>query len=242
MFLTLTGTCYFEGPMLTKRSFVILNECLKNIFQNLIPNRIIKCNYRHPPWMTDDMKTKLKERPKQTKKYYKNANMKSDFDKAVAKSKKCTEAISAAKDKYIKLVYEKLNDPLTAPKTYWKISNRLLSNKKVPDTPPLLFDGEIISNNCQKTTIFNKYFASQCTPLQNSSNLPTLRLRTDKTFSSLSISEDDIFAVIENLNSKKSYGSLKSLCQRTDKEKIDPAASISSMNFIAMTTCQTLII
>ena len=36
--------------------------------------------------------------------------------------------------------------------------------------------------------------------------LPTLRLRTDKTLSSLNISEDDIFAIIENLNSNKSHG------------------------------------
>ena len=37
-------------------------------------------------------------------------------------------------------------------------------------------------------------------------SLTTLRLRTDKALSSLNISEDDIFAVIENLNSNKSYG------------------------------------
>ena len=36
--------------------------------------------------------------------------------------------------------------------------------------------------------------------------LPTLRLRTDKTLFSLNISEDDIFAIIENLNSNKSHG------------------------------------
>ena len=30
----------------------ILNEFLKNIFHNFMPNRIIKCNYRDPPWMT----------------------------------------------------------------------------------------------------------------------------------------------------------------------------------------------
>ena len=37
---------------------------------------------------------------------------------------------SAAMDKYIKQMCEKLNDPLTDPKTYWKIINRFLSNKK----------------------------------------------------------------------------------------------------------------
>ena len=79
-----------------------------------------------------------------------------------------------AKDKYIKQICEKLNDLLTAPKTYWKILNCLLSNKNVPAIPPLQFDGEIISNFSQKAAIFNKSFASQCTPLQNSSSLSTL--------------------------------------------------------------------
>ena len=52
----------------------ILNECLKNIFCNFIPNRIIKCNYRDPSWMTDAIKSKLKERSYLTKTYYKYGN------------------------------------------------------------------------------------------------------------------------------------------------------------------------
>ena len=66
---------------------------LKNIIRNFINNRIIKYNYRHPSWMTDDMKTKLKERSKLTKKYYKNGNIKFDFDMVIAKSNKSRQAI-----------------------------------------------------------------------------------------------------------------------------------------------------
>ena len=40
----------------------LLTECLKNILHNFIPNRIIKCNYSDPPWMTDVIKSKLKAR------------------------------------------------------------------------------------------------------------------------------------------------------------------------------------
>ena len=58
---------------------------------------------------------------------------------------------------------EKLNHPLTTPRGYWKISNRLLSNKKFPAIPPLLVDGKIISNFSQKAAIFNKSFVSQYT-------------------------------------------------------------------------------
>ena len=90
----------------------------KNIFHNFIPHRITKCNYRHSPWMREMWKTKLKEWSKLTKIYYKKVNMKSDFDKVIAKSNECTEAILAAKGKYIKQMCEKLNVPLTVSKTY----------------------------------------------------------------------------------------------------------------------------
>ena len=115
------------------------------------------------------------------------------------------EIISAGKDKYIIQMCKKLNDPITVPKTYWKI-NCFLSNKNIPVIPSLLVNGEIISNFSQKASIFNKSFASQCTPLQNSSILPTFYLRTDETLSSLKISDNDIFAIIKNLNPNKSHG------------------------------------
>ena len=49
----------------------------------------------------------------------------------------------------------------------------------------------------KKWLIFNKYFASQCTPLQNSSSLPTFYLKTEKSLFSVSISEDDILALLK---------------------------------------------
>ena len=94
----------------------------------------------------------------------------------------------------------------TAPETYWKIISRFLNNKKFSAIPPLLVNGEIISNFSQKTSIFNKFFAPQCTPLQNSSSLPTFYLRTDETLSSLNINGNDIFVIIKNLTPNKSHG------------------------------------
>ena len=40
----------------------------------------------------------------------------------------------------------------------------------------------------------------------NSSSLPTFYLRTDETLLSLNISDDDIFAIIKNINPTKSNG------------------------------------
>ena len=72
----------FRGANVNKK-VDILNECLKNIFHNFIPNRILKCNYRDPPWMTDVIKSQLKERPCLTKTYYKYGERKTDFKKLI---------------------------------------------------------------------------------------------------------------------------------------------------------------
>ena len=50
----------------------ILNECLLNVFHNFIPNKKIKFNYKGPPWMTETVKSKLRERSNLVKRYYKN--------------------------------------------------------------------------------------------------------------------------------------------------------------------------
>ena len=102
-----------------------------------------------------------------------------DLEKALTKSNECTEIILAAKEKYINKLGTKLSNSETAPKTYLKILNRFLSNKKIPSIPPLLVNGEMISSFSKKAELFNKFFASQCTPLSN------ITIRTDKRLSSL---------------------------------------------------------
>ena len=96
----------------------LLNETLLNIFRNYIPNKKIKCDYRQPPWMTDDIKKSLKERSKLTKTYYKNGQQKIDYDKVLEKSADCTKKITQAKNDYINKMTDKLQNPSTAPKTY----------------------------------------------------------------------------------------------------------------------------
>ena len=178
----------FQGKTVNQK-VNILNECLLNVFHNFIPNKKIKFNYKDPPWMTEIVKSKLRERSNLVKRYYKNGKKNTDLEKALTKSNECTEIILAAKEKYINELSKKLSNPETAPKTYWKILNRFLSNKKIPSIPLLLVNGEMISNFSKKAELFNKFFASQCTPLSNTSTLPPLTIRTDKRISSLKINE-----------------------------------------------------
>ena len=54
----------------------------------------------------------------------------------------------------------KREDSNTASKTYWSILNRFLYNKKIRTIPPLLVDGNFISNFCEKANLFNNGFDS----------------------------------------------------------------------------------
>ena len=72
--------------------------------------------------------------------------------------------------------------------------------------PLLLVNDKIISNFSEKANLFSKYFASQCTPLENNSSLPTCCLKTEKSLSSLEISETYIFAITKNLDPNESHG------------------------------------
>ena len=85
-----------------------------------------------------------------------------------------------------------LNDKRADPKVYWTVLNNFMNNIKIPSVPPILISSETITNIVQKASIFNDFFASQCTPLENNSKLPFLLMSTDKRLSAVSIKKYDI--------------------------------------------------
>ena len=112
----------------------------------------------------------------------------------------------AAKEKHLTRLSAKLEDPSTGSKTYWSILNRFLSNKKLPIIPPILVDDRVVSNFAEKTELFNSYFASQCTPVTNKSQLPFLEFKTGKRIEKITFNDGDIYLIIKNLNVDKAYG------------------------------------
>ena len=147
--------------------------------------------------MTDNIKKSLKERCKLRNFFYKNGQKKIDHDKVLEKSEECTKQILEAKKNYILKMTKKLADSNTSPKTYWTILNRLLYNGKLPKIPPLLVNGTLVSSLCKKANIFNKFFASICTPIDNAICLPSFSFRTGSRIKSFRVTENDILAIIK---------------------------------------------
>ena len=74
--------------------------------------------------------------------------------------------------------------------------------------------GKLISNFKKKAGIFSSHFAAQCSVVNNTSKLPNLQLRTNHQLNNFTINEEDIIAMVRNLNPNKGHGccDIISLC------------------------------
>ena len=73
--------------------------------------------------------------------------------------------------------------------------------------PPLLVDNNFVTDIQTKANIFNKFFAQQCTPLENSSVLPVnQKFLTQSRLNSIDINENEVLSIIRALNIHKAHG------------------------------------
>ena len=64
----------------------------------------------------------------------------------------------------------------------------------------------MVSDFCKKANIFNNFFASICTPIDNTSCLPSFSYRTGSRIKSFQVTENDILAIIKSLDPNKAHG------------------------------------
>ena len=103
------------------------------------------------------------------------------------------DLISYKKDLYYENLAKKLNNPLLQAKTYCSILKSFYNDRKVPLIPPVLIVDKFVTNIQTKTNIFNKFFAQQCQPLNNASDLPTNQIfLTQSRLGSLNFNEGEL--------------------------------------------------
>ena len=144
-------------------------------------------------------------------------------------STEISDMILKRKEKYHHLSL-KLNNPNTSAKTYWSVLKSFYNDTKVPLIPPLLVNNKIVSDFTKEANLFNDFFATQCTPLTNSSVLPsTIPFKTHSRLNFISFEKEDILKIIRNLNVNKAHGhddiSIRIL-KICDSEVVDPLSLI----------------
>ena len=73
-------------------------------------------------------------------------------------------AVVTSKSPYLTNMGNKVNDPNTSKKSYWKIVNRVMTKCRSPKIPPLI-NNQFILECKEKVKLFNDFFSQQCKPL-----------------------------------------------------------------------------
>ena len=73
--------------------------------------------------------------------------------------------------------------------------------------PPIIVNNKLGSYHKEKANHFNKLFASQCTPIDNDSQIPdSVVLKTEARLSSITCEDNDILKIIRNPDISKVHG------------------------------------
>ena len=149
----------FDGKD-THAQVALFNETLLNFFSNFIPRRAKIFIDSDPPWMTEDIKNKIKLKNNLYRQCMKHQTQISSLLKVEDLRIEISNLITKSKEKYYQHINAKLNDLSLSNKTYWSILKTFYNGKKVPIIPLLFiiffFFLQIIKKNLLFLTFFCK--------------------------------------------------------------------------------------
>ena len=150
-------------------------DILLKIMSNFIPNKTKKFVLRDPPWITKSLKAMLNRKNKLFNNYKIPRYKEEDEVRLDAFRLECQNAVETAKLSYLTNIGNKVNNPCTSQKSYWKIVSGLMNKCRVPKITPLLINNQFILNCAEKAKYVSDFFLQQCKPIINNSILPKPR-------------------------------------------------------------------
>ena len=184
----------------------LLNDIILNIFTNFVPNTVITCDNRDPPWINDNIKNKIKWKNSMYKNYKRNDKKTEDYELLVKAVSEVSQLIEKSKDEYFYRLGKQLNYPNASTKSYWTILKTFYNKRKIPVIPPLLVNISFMTDFKEKANLFNDFFCKQSTPVANDSTLPILLETPNETLTSIEIIASDIGKIIKALKVNKAHG------------------------------------
>ena len=120
---------------------------------------------RDPPWMTKSLETMLNRKNKLFKNYKKHRYKEEDNVRLEVFRIECQKAVETAELSYLTNMGNKVNDPGTSQKSYWKIINRVMNKCRAPKIPPLLINNRFILECSEKLNVLMIFSRINVSPL-----------------------------------------------------------------------------
>ena len=118
-----------------------------------------------------------------------------------------SNAITSSKLKYNERLANKLNNPKTAQKVYYKILKTFVNGTNISLIPLLLADNQLVPNFLVKANLFNDYFSKQCMIIDNNRSITAkITFENKERLSTFEICSDDIIKLVRSLDPNKARG------------------------------------
>ena len=131
----------------------VFTDILLNIMSNYVPNETKRFVPRDPPWFNKPLKWMLNRKNRIYKNYKRHGYREEDKARLDTFQSECKLAVENAKLSYLTDLGNKVNDPNTSKKSYWKIISRVMNKCRAPKIPPLLVNNVFILNCRDKILI-----------------------------------------------------------------------------------------
>ncbi len=182
-----------------------MRNSIINAASETIPNKLVTIRPNDIPWFNNNIRKLLRKRKKAHKKA-KLANTESAWSEFRKLRNEVTKLIRKCKSEYEAKIIEKVNDPNTTAKDWFKLAKQLKSKNKSTTIPTLIDDGNEAISDEDKTELLNKFFSKQSTIDDSLNRLPPTTPLPLHNLSTILISPTDVIDAISLVNPSKASG------------------------------------
>ena len=175
---------------------VAITKFLKEVVSECVPHKEVTIRPRDKPFMTGELRRKMRERDRAYKKA-KKSRSENDWLRFCQQRNLVVDLLRQAKRDYYAKVYEVLSSKFTEPKKWLetlKLACGWCTYKKVP---PLFVNNQFLFEPLEKANALNTYFSSQWNIDEESEPLPELQPKTNLKLENFEISENEVLKLLQ---------------------------------------------
>lgn len=170
-----------------------------------VPNKNITVRQTDPPWLTNDIKKMMRKRQRIYKKFKITKNN-ADFEEYKKIRNKITASIRKSKQNQTDKLADKLKNNDLGPKDWWKTLKQFIKPNHYSSIPPLNKDDAIYTEESDKATIMNAFFAGQSVLNETNATLPPVIPRRQHELNTLFTTPQEVQSILSSLPLGKAAG------------------------------------